>query len=445
MITPNTVLSDARRRLDSPLRPGQRMSRAELADAVNVTLDQLYPGRRLTAHYVDFRWLGKLERGEHRWPSEERRNALRHVLGAATDAALGLYSPRRTNERIAAEGTPSPGSLDGMFGGERRGSGVDLVEFASALDQPGIGSSELTAAELACEGLDQDFARTPPDEALRMTQLLMKSVFVHLRRRQTLRHHERLVKLAARLAGLHAWACFDISDDRKAERWYETAASAAHDAKAWGLGAWLSGAQSLIEWHRRDLGRAAELIDRGIYFAGHGSDATTRAWLYALQARAFAGTGNQDGFENSYAMAERAAEHSSERDRRHGMDFAQGILDLRYYCGTSRLLLRQPDQAITELTGSRDALPESHTKARAVLTLFLADAAVESGDPSQAISLTEHALASTIHQPIVPILQQSRRIRRLVHQRDPAAGGKLDDPILAFSDALTTLASKAEP
>ncbi|MDG4795169.1 hypothetical protein [Micromonospora sp. WMMD1082] len=72
------------------------MSRSELAEAVNAALDLLYPKRNLTAHYVNDRWVGKLERGEHRWPSPEHRTALRHVLGATTDVELDLYSPRRT-------------------------------------------------------------------------------------------------------------------------------------------------------------------------------------------------------------------------------------------------------------------------------------------------------------------------------------------------------------
>src|SRR5258705_7829104 len=96
-ITPNTALSDARERLPSPRRAGQCMSRGELADAVNTALDRLYPGRDLTAHYVYRTWIGKLERGEHRWPSDERRTALRHVLGATTDTDLGLFNPRRTD------------------------------------------------------------------------------------------------------------------------------------------------------------------------------------------------------------------------------------------------------------------------------------------------------------------------------------------------------------
>ncbi|MFI7335484.1 hypothetical protein [Micromonospora aurantiaca (nom. illeg.)] len=102
-ITPNAQLADKRAGLPSPRRPGQRMSRTELADAVNTALDQLYPDRDLTAQCVDHRWIGKLERGEHRWPSEERRAALRLVLGAARDTDLGLYSPRRTSAPASAD------------------------------------------------------------------------------------------------------------------------------------------------------------------------------------------------------------------------------------------------------------------------------------------------------------------------------------------------------
>ena len=53
------------------------------------------------------------------------------------------------------------------------------------------------------------------------------------------------------------------------------------------------------------------------------------------------------------------------------MDFVYGSLDLRYCHGTSRLLLRQPEKAKPDLTGSLRDLPESRTKARAVLSRAL--------------------------------------------------------------------------
>ncbi|MGI5213389.1 hypothetical protein [Plantactinospora sp. CA-290183] len=111
---PNTLLRDARRGLASPHRPGQHMSRSELADAVNNALAQLNPGRDITAQYVDFRWVGKLERGDHRWPSAERRAALRQVLNVVRDVQLGLYSPRRSSDAVVPH--PSPPAISPVSG-----------------------------------------------------------------------------------------------------------------------------------------------------------------------------------------------------------------------------------------------------------------------------------------------------------------------------------------
>ncbi|GAA3344802.1 hypothetical protein GCM10020358_49500 [Amorphoplanes nipponensis] len=98
IIERNQILSDARMRLPSPTRKSQPVSRGELADAVNAALDRLYPDTAKELR-VDARWIGKLERGEHRWPGEERRAALRAALEADSDAALGLFNPRRTDDQ----------------------------------------------------------------------------------------------------------------------------------------------------------------------------------------------------------------------------------------------------------------------------------------------------------------------------------------------------------
>ncbi|WP_091435250.1 hypothetical protein [Micromonospora yangpuensis] len=67
------------------------MSRQELADAVNAYAFA-HAGCRVA---VGARYVGKLERGEHRWPVEPYRTALRQVLGKANDADLGFFVIRR--------------------------------------------------------------------------------------------------------------------------------------------------------------------------------------------------------------------------------------------------------------------------------------------------------------------------------------------------------------
>jgi hypothetical protein len=67
------------------------MSRQELAEAVNAHV-YLTTGRvsAMDAHYV-----GRLERGQRRWPNAAYRAGFRAVLGADTDAELGFYGTSR--------------------------------------------------------------------------------------------------------------------------------------------------------------------------------------------------------------------------------------------------------------------------------------------------------------------------------------------------------------
>jgi hypothetical protein len=79
------------------------MSRQELADAVNAYIWHEHNiEERLDAHDI-----GKLERGEHRWPGVRRREAFRAVLHADTDAQLGFYITRRSSGEIS-DGRDSP-------------------------------------------------------------------------------------------------------------------------------------------------------------------------------------------------------------------------------------------------------------------------------------------------------------------------------------------------
>ncbi|MFE7868745.1 hypothetical protein ACFUYE_00125 [Micromonospora humida] len=92
------------------------MSRQELADAVNAHT-HAHARYRST---VDARYIGKLERGEHRWPFEPYRTALREVLGMTTNADLGFFiiqghaqDPEVNPEEPGPEGSrtsPVPGA-----------------------------------------------------------------------------------------------------------------------------------------------------------------------------------------------------------------------------------------------------------------------------------------------------------------------------------------------
>jgi len=100
------------------------MSRQELAEAVNAYLWETYQQHE----NLDETDIGKLERGDHRWPGERRREAFRAVLNAATDAEAGFYIIRSPGAGATETGTLARG-----IAAERQlASAADLVRKAGA-------------------------------------------------------------------------------------------------------------------------------------------------------------------------------------------------------------------------------------------------------------------------------------------------------------------------
>lgn len=93
----------ARERLPSRRVPGEPMTRAELADAVNAWLWETTGA----CYQLDDHLIGKWERGAVRWPIAPYRAALRAVLDVRTDAELGFHAPTRRGSTGARPGPPS--------------------------------------------------------------------------------------------------------------------------------------------------------------------------------------------------------------------------------------------------------------------------------------------------------------------------------------------------
>jgi len=79
------------------------MTRRELAEQVNAHLHDTT--RRVRS--LDGTYIGKLERGEHRWPNEVYRTGLRAVLDVATDAELGFHPIRGLSETLPCKTSKS--------------------------------------------------------------------------------------------------------------------------------------------------------------------------------------------------------------------------------------------------------------------------------------------------------------------------------------------------
>lgn len=111
---PNDLLRGARLARRSPSGSGRPMSRQELADAVNAHLFE-HAGRDSC---IDAAHIGRLERGQHRWPAAHYRAALRAVLDTASDADLGFFINRpptvEVTEPVAESLAPGSDAATGV-------------------------------------------------------------------------------------------------------------------------------------------------------------------------------------------------------------------------------------------------------------------------------------------------------------------------------------------
>ncbi len=339
IIEPNTLLSDARRSWPSPNRRGQHMSRAELADAVNSSLDRLYPGRDMTAQYVDFRWVGKLERGEHRWPSVERRAALRDVLTAANDARLGLYSPRRS-----AEAMSQPGPL--------------LPEAATSLAQSRVDDSFIAGPPDAVEVWLRELHHLTQQAQPYVTPQLGIKVRRHLEtldQMQSKDGRSQLASVDARLSEFMSWIADNIGTSDGGS-WLDRSQRRAGEAGDQLLGAYILMRQSQRALDDGAVRAAIELSRRSL--AHRSVPPRTRSLCLTRLAEALA-TGGDDDTKTVIAAARRGLQLATD----DGEDEFASHCDLRYVAAAEarcRQLLGDPLSAVAilnELLAGDDAVP----------------------------------------------------------------------------------------
>lgn len=213
---PNDLLRAAREAQQSPSGSGRPMSRQELAEAINTYLWRRH--RRRTS--LDENYIGKLERGHHRWPQDMYREAFRAVLRVESDADLGFYIIRgllingfATNGGVHYS---SDSDLAGSDTGAYRRSGLgdtqdlrvrpELAAAASAKDTPVIASpasGDAVRQQIPAIRCVLDAHDLPHDGPIREIPQLRDEVAALVRMRLQSRYRRLAIRLPQVLPELH--------------------------------------------------------------------------------------------------------------------------------------------------------------------------------------------------------------------------------------------------
>jgi transcriptional regulator with XRE-family HTH domain len=290
--------------------------------------------------------------------------------------------------------------------------GVELWDLARAMQASNVSHDMLDAMEASVLRLHQVHAKVSPAAMLPHLHEHLRVVTSLLQQSQPIRERRRLCSIAGHLAGLRAWATFDLGDRQGARSWYELALQPATEAEDDALCGWIFGAWSLLPSYDGESAAALTLIRHGQNHARRSLDATVQAWLGALEGRAHTGLRDACAFRQAQDEANEVIDRTRPEQRRHGMDFDGDRLDITYYEGTSLVTLRQPQAAQPILGHSLEVQGQGHIKAHSILRLALATTYVHQHEIERACEIGMQALDLPSDQRIGPIDQRARDLLR---------------------------------
>ncbi|GAA3251148.1 hypothetical protein ACFO1B_43740 [Dactylosporangium siamense] len=406
------------------------MSRVELADAVNAGLDRLYPGRILTAHYVDARWVGKLERGEHRWPSNERRAALRAALRCHSDADLGLYSPRHSEAasnvndldesrrdllRCIAAVAAASGLLGGSILQQRQLGTADVERLGAVLALYRSLDYEVGGGALADE-LNRFAASSATLLEHRMSESIAPSLFA-------------TVAAVQQLAG---WTAFDAGRHANAEQHFLTAERTAADDRQ--LTARIRYCRARQLQHLRRNRAALHVLTQTIHQLDPATTPGVTAMLLGAQAASQAALGDQHAALTTLGQAQSAFDRrrtDEEPDWMRFYDHGELLAQHgRVYRDLARRDPKHGSHAVDRTSAAIAAFGSQNVRSMVLNEVGLISALFLAGEPEHAVALGERMLMPANR------LTSRRVTDRVTNLRRDAAPYQRIPVVAAFINAL---------
>lgn len=379
---------------------------------------------------MDADYIGKLERGIHRWPNKSYRHALRTVLRVAIDAELGFFS---TRSRVA-----------NLVRGPRLGIGVDDVERKAflrvlagsvaglALTDP---LSEFSASAAAAASGQRRVGLAEIDQIRHMARLFAsqdhryggglsaQAVVAQLSASADLLDgrfaaegvRQQLFAAVADLADTAAGMCFDAGLHQHAERCFRFAVGCATEASDWVVRAKALSGLANLAVHQGRPDDALSFSEMALVRADRLTP-VVRSMMHTRHARALgiAQPGREgdclaavDSAEEHFAAgADGEPEFVGYYDRAHlDRDVGRALLGLALNGGSYVQAQRQLSVAI-------ERFPTGFARGKVLAMANLATLTMARDDPTHAVTLGNQALASVGAVRSDRVLDALRQLRR---------------------------------
>ncbi|MFI7694267.1 hypothetical protein ACIBQ6_34750 [Nonomuraea sp. NPDC049655] len=406
MSDPNLQLQQARERLPSPADPGEHASRQELADLVNAWLfENHHRHGGLTQEYV-----GKLERGEVRWPNAHYREAFRAILGAERDRDLGFNRSRRANSVVTVTDVDRKGFIRTALGAAAAIPLAELALPAQAIAAPSViqpsDIAELRNVAHVFTTWDHTYGGGLVREAV--VGQLRFAVGLLKQSRCPSKLHAPLYAAVGWLAHAAAFMAFDAYAHEDARRMFALALTCAEQANDWHLRAKVLSSMARQSIWCGDADNGLTLVEFAMVRADRLTPAE-RAMLRGAQARAFAKLGRTQEALKAVADADTEYDHIRPGEEQPWMryyDAAQHSGDTGHALFDLVILDRTPTgkpagdaidnrylgEASTRLANAVAGHTPAYVRSRAISGIKLASLTMATGDPEEAASIGGRAV-----------------------------------------------------
>ncbi|MGH3771359.1 MAG: helix-turn-helix domain-containing protein [Pseudonocardiaceae bacterium] len=401
---------------------------------------------------IDADYISKIERGTIRWPSTAYRAAFRTLLGATSDADLGLYCPRSTDATlIVAPSLVAPAIVGGKpTWAEDAVIDRDLISYANAATIGALSAHlpNLLRGALHRTAVPARINEHHVEQLKRVVEFFQRSdllfgggmsrnaaagqlewacdVLDKSAMSDTVRRSWQ--STTARLADVAGYMSFDCGDDIAARRFFLVALQLAAEAGdvQQRVHTLTSAARQAIHLDRNDLGRdlmrLAHAEDRRL-------SPVARAVLTIVESRAFGREADIAGVERTVGQADdlfgqRAADPDDPTwvwyydNAQMTGDGGSALLHAAMRSGDARIagMARQRLQAAHDLYPADAARPHSHCLLKvACLTLRF-------DDPHRGLTLAEQALDTAASLRSTRIAEDVRMLAKTAAPLERDAG-----------------------
>ncbi|RDI51055.1 XRE family transcriptional regulator [Nocardia mexicana] len=389
---PNRQFQQRREAMPSAILPGQIMSRAELAEAVNQYLWHTKGERR----EMDAHTIARYERGVIRWPNDSYREAFRVVLHA-TDTELGFTPARRRREQAGQQiGTAIAELIRPLQ------PGVVATDFEDLIDWSGKPPTRADWSDVVRVRFATRAAASAENKLGGGTATSLAMQFVHrlgclVRAQASPAVRRALLEAVGNLSGVAGYAAFDAGDHATADRRFRFALACADAAGSWELRA-----STLADMARRaayagDTDAALSLIEVAQVRSDRLS-ATVRAMLSALRAQYLATMGRGD---DALTEVARADEYFAGRMPATDAPWLCFYDEAEHLGSTGKALIpvamatRQIETVAERIGRAVELQPADYPRSQTFSLIRLATITMQLGDPRAAAELGMRAVENT--------------------------------------------------